>query len=292
MTKILFIINPVSGIHQEKKERLLELIPFIFSGDNYQISIHYSQGSGDAFAAASLEVARQIDIVVAVGGDGTVNEIARALVHTNTRLGIIPLGSGNGLAHFLHIPFRLEDALEVIRNENAIRIDTLLLNDTLAVSIAGLGFDARVAREYARFRRRGFLTYMKVAVKEYFTYRQRKYRIVSEHFSITEKALLVSIANSNQFGYNTTIAPHASVTDGLADITIVKKIPFHTLFFTGLLLFTRKIDRSRYVNTYQCSDFTIKRKRGRYVNIDGEPVEMPKTIHVRVQPKSLNILVP
>lgn len=291
MKKILFIINPVSGVHQEKKEKLLELLPLVFGADNFQVMTHYSRGKGDAYTIAQKETANHIDMVVAVGGDGTVNEVARALAHTDTKLGIIPLGSGNGLAHFLNIPFRIEDALDVIKKENTIKIDTLLLNDFFAVSIAGLGFDARVAKEYARFSRRGFLTYMKVAVKEYFTYRQRKYRIISEHFNITEKALMVSIANSNQFGYNTTIAPHASVTDGLADITIVKKIPFHTLFFTGLLLFTRKIDRSRYVNTYQCSDFTIKRKRGRYVNIDGEPVEMPKTIHVKVQPQSLNILV-
>lgn len=292
MQRITFIINPISGVHHQRKKKLVELIPQILPAPAFECEVFYTTGPGEATRRAAEALQKGVHKVVAVGGDGTVNEVAQALTETETPMGIIPYGSGNGLANHLKLPRNPEEALRLMATGKVIAMDTLRLNEHLAVSIAGMGFDARVAREYARETQRGFLTYARIAIKEYITFRQREFHIMAPGIDIRQKAMLLSIANSDQFGYNTTIAPDASITDGLADLTIIRKVPFTTLLLTGFLLFTRKINKSRYVSTLRLSECTITRKKGKYVNIDGEPVRMPYTIHLKVVPASLKIIVP
>ncbi|MEJ5303081.1 MAG: diacylglycerol kinase family lipid kinase [Bacteroidales bacterium] len=292
MQYIVFIINPISGIHHQRKKKLVELMPQILPKDDFRYEVFYTHGRGDGTALARMALLEGANKIIAVGGDGTVNEVARALTGTDIPLGIIPYGSGNGLANHLKLPRNPEEALRLMAFGNTIAMDTLWLNDELAVSIAGMGFDARVAREYARESQRGFFTYARIAVKEYITYRQREFHISAPGIDIRQRAMLLSIANSDQFGYNTSIAPDASITDGLADITLVKKVPFTTLLITAILLFTRRINKSRYVNNLKLKECTITREKGKYINIDGEPVKMPRTIHLKVVPASLRIIVP
>ena len=292
MKKILFIINPTSGNHHSRKQKLIQMIPAYFPKEMFQTEIAKIDEQLKISEVTKKAISKGYDIIVGAGGDGTINEIAQILVDTNYILGIIPLGSGNGLARFLKIPFKLEDALNLIKNGEAISIDTIQLNHRIAVSIAGMGFDARIARQFAHDHHRGFFTYFKIAVKEYITFRPRLFHVIASQFVIREKAILLSIANSNQFGYNTQIAPQANITDGMADITIVKKIPYSKIFQTVLLLFTHKIDKSLYVNTYRADRFTVIREKGKYVNIDGEPFKMDKEVHVKVKPHSLRILIP
>lgn len=292
MQNIIFIINPISGIHHQRKKKLVELMPQILPKDDFRYEVFYTHGRGDGTALARMALLEGANKIIAVGGDGTVNEVARALTGTDIPLGIIPYGSGNGLANHLKLPRNPEEALRLMAFGNTIAMDTLWLNDELAVSIAGMGFDARVAREYARESQRGFFTYARIAVKEYITYRQREFHISAPGIDIRQRAMLLSIANSDQFGYNTSIAPDASITDGLADITLVKKVPFTTLLITAILLFTRRINKSRYVNNLKLKECTITREKGKYINIDGEPVKMPRTIHLKVVPASLRIIVP
>ncbi len=292
MQKIAFIINPVSGVHHQRKKKLVELMPQILTQPDFSYEVFYTQGGGDGTQLAQQAVLEGANRVIAVGGDGTVNEVARALTGTAVPLGIIPYGSGNGLANHLKLPRNPEEALRLMAYGRTIAMDTLLLNDQLAVSIAGMGFDARVAREYARESQRGFFTYARIAITEYITFRQREFHIVAPGIDLRQKAMLLSIANSDQFGYNTSIAPDASITDGLADITLVRKVPFTTLLITGILLFARRINKSRYVNTLRLNECIIRREKGKYVNIDGEPVKMPHTIHMKVIPASLRIVVP
>ena len=292
MKKIYFIINPAAGIHHSRKQKLEEMIPEYFPAETFQTEIVRINEKDRISDLTQKAVAKGHDIIVAVGGDGTINEIAQVLVDSSAVLGIIPAGSCNGLAHFLKIPFKLEEALNLIKNGEAMCIDTIQLNDRIAVSIAGMGFDARIARQFALDNHRGFFTYFKIAVKEYITFRPRLFQVITNNFIIKERAILLSIANSNQFGYNTFIAPKASITDGLADITIVKKIPYSKILRTVVLLFTHKIDKSLYVNTYKADQFTVIRETGKYVNIDGEPFKMDKEVHVKVKPHSLRILIP
>lgn len=291
-TKILFIINPVSGVKHKKKQDLPNLIEGLFPKEAFMCNISYTEYAGHARALAAQAVEEKYDIVVAVGGDGSINDIARALKFTNTKLGIIPLGSGNGLSHFLKIPFQLKKALEVIKEGHVIKADTVTINHELFVSIAGLGFDASVAKHFAEGSSRGFFSYLKSVISLYFSYRPKKYHIVIDGQEIVERALMINFANSNQFGYKTAIAPQADITDGLVDITIIKKTPLFIIPIIIFKLFRGKIDKSKYVLTLKAREAFITRKKGKYLNLDGEPIKFEKEIQLKVNPASLQVIVP
>jgi YegS/Rv2252/BmrU family lipid kinase len=290
---IAFIINPVSGIHHDKKTKLIKLLEQQAADKHIDYQLFFTEYAGHAFLIATEAIKQGFDTVVAVGGDGSVNEVAKALAGTTINLGIIPLGSGNGLARFLEIPFNLQQALDTLLNAKVLKMDTILINHSIRmVSIAGLGFDARVARLFAKESRRGFFTYFKIALKQYLAYNPKKYSITIGQDHLEVQALFISIANSNQFGYNTTIAPQADITDGLADIVIVSKVPYYKTPLVAGLLFSKKIDHSKYVTTLKAEEFTIVRKKGKFINIDGEPIKVRKDLHFKVDKHSLNILVP
>ena len=194
MKKIYFIINPAAGIHHSRKQKLEEMIPEYFPAETFQTEIVRINEKDRISDLTQKAVAKGYDIIVAVGGDGTINEIAQVLVDSSAVLGIIPAGSGNGLAHFLKIPFKLEEALNLIKNGEAMCIDTIQLNDRIAVSIAGMGFDARIARQFALDNHRGFFTYFKIAVKEYITFRPRLFQVIANNFIIK-----VCIKNKTSF---------------------------------------------------------------------------------------------
>jgi len=290
--KVMMIINPVSGVNHRKKKVLAEMAVRVFGEHGRKLQIEYTTHPGHATELAKQAVARQFDMVVAVGGDGSVNEIAKVLVDTPVALGIIPLGSGNGLAHYLQIPFDLNKALQVTVNGNLIKADTVLLNDEFFVSVAGVGFDALVARKFADEPKRGFWAYLKVVVREYLRYRPKKYHIDADGVQIVTRALFITFANSDQFGYKTTISPTADICDGKVDICIVQKIPFWRIPQLAWLVYARRIDRSKFVQIIKASEATIIRKKGKYLNLDGEPVRFAKELHLKVKPASLNILVP
>lgn len=290
--KILFIVNPVSGVNQKRKSQLADAIPGVFDSQHYSVSIGYTSYPGHAIEMSEAAVANKTDVVVAVGGDGSVNEIARVLTGTPVALGIIPFGSGNGLAHFLKIPFTLKGALALIEADRRVKVDTVTLNDEFFVSVAGVGFDALVARKFAAEPRRGFWAYLKVGVREYFSYRPKKYHIVADGVEIIARALFITFANSDQFGYKTTISPSADICDGKVDICIVQKIPLWRIPQLAWMVYTRRVDRSRYVQIVKASEAIITRKKGKYLNLDGEPVKFAKEMHLKVNPGSLNIIVP
>jgi YegS/Rv2252/BmrU family lipid kinase len=240
---------------------------------------------------ASVAAMENFDIVCAVGGDGTINEVVQGIGKAQLTLAIIPTGSGNGLARHLEIPLEAEKAIRLINHLNTKTIDLASINGYPFASIAGLGFDARVANKYSKLKKRGFYGYSRVVMMEFFRYREREYTLSFNDQKITRKALLLSIANSNQFGYNTIIAPNAKSDDGLLDIVIVKKFPVGEIPRMIGLLFTGKIDQSSYIESFQTSEIFIVRKRGKRVNIDGEAIKMGKEIFVRIQPSAIKVIV-
>lgn len=290
--RVMMIINPVSGVNQQKKKVLAGMAARVLEGQGKELRIEYTSHQGHATELAKQAVEEQFGMVVAVGGDGSVNEIARVLVDTPVVLAIIPLGSGNGLAHFLRIPFDLNKALQVAVSGTLIKADTVVLNDEFFVSVAGVGFDALVARKFADEPKRGFWAYLKVVVREYLRYRPKKYHIEADGVQIVTRALFITFANSDQFGYKTTISPTADICDGKVDICIVQKIPFWRIPQLAWMVYARRIDRSRFVQIIKASEATITRKKGKYLNLDGEPVRFSKELHLKVKPASLNILVP
>lgn len=290
--RLLFLINPISGVNQERKSALIERIPQVLNRDRFEWDIHESVSADDLYETSKKAVAGGVDIVVAVGGDGTVNRVAKAVTGSRTILGLIPAGSGNGLAHHLNIPLDLNRSLELINYVKVKKIDTVNINEEFFVSIAGIGFDALVARKFASAGQRGFLSYFRIITTEYPDYRPRKYRLEIDGKMVEREALFVSFANTDQFGYNTVIAPQACIDDGLLDVCIVKKVPyFYTPQVVGLLL-RRKIDHSEYVEIIKGREIRLTRNKNRIVNVDGEPMELEKELHIRVNPRSLNIIAP
>ena len=288
--KIVFIINPISGM--VKKENVGNQISLYIDKEKYDYQIINTKYAAHAIEITAQVVSNGADIIVAVGGDGSVNEVVNGLKGSNVKLGIIPLGSGNGLARFLKIPFQIKTAIEVLNKGNFTAVDTVNVNDRVFLSIAGIGFDALVAKRFAKYHKRGFWSYFAIATKEYRMYRPKKYQLTLNGETIKRRALMIVFANSDQFGYNTSIAPHALINDGLIDVCIVKKIPAYKMLFFIQLLFLKQLYKTNYLEIIKTDELWIERKRNKVVNIDGEPVRLTKNLHIKVNHLALNVIIP
>jgi len=288
--KYTFIINPYSGTH--KKDYLEKCIrkKMDESGSGYELM--YTSGPGHATSMATEAVGNGAEVIVAVGGDGTVNEVGQALINNNVVLGIIPCGSGNGLARHFGIPVKPLKALDVLLKGNIQPIDTATINDKVFLSVAGMGYDARVAKKFAKANNRGFLSYFRIASNEYFNYKPRKVTLILDGKKITRKAMMVTFANSSQFGNNASIDSEAKIDDGLIDVCIVRKVPYMLLPFYIPRLFNRSFYKTQYIEIIPAKDIVVSRKRGKSVNLDGDPFKTAKEVHVQVFPLSLKIIVP
>ena len=289
--RLLFIVNPISG--NTHKESFPDFVKSVIDTIRFDYQIVFTEGPGHASQLSRNAITEKYDIVVAVGGDGTINEVACCLVNTEIKLGIIPSGSGNGLARHLGIPLNFEGALKLINKGISSKIDTATINNEVFISIAGVGFDALVAKLFAEDTSRGFFTYFKIVAAKFQQYRPKQYELIldnGEH--IKTKAFFIAFANSNQFGYNTTIAPQAELNDGLLDVCVVQKPTIFEMPLIINLLLLKMIHKSRYVQVFKASDLIVKRKKNRVVNLDGEPVKLKKNLHIKVNPLSLNVIIP
>ncbi|MBP5327813.1 MAG: hypothetical protein J6Y98_07885 [Bacteroidales bacterium] len=287
---ILFIVNPVSGVGKQKK--IEEVIESKIDHSLIDYSIQYTERihHGRDLAKAAVEQG-VFDAIVAVGGDGSVNDIAGALVGSDIALAIIPCGSGNGLARNLKIPLTPAHAIEVINHFKIAEIDTIDVNGHIVASIAGIGFDAHVARRMKLAKVRGLQAYAKIIVADYTTYKEHTYRLVIDGKEIERQAWFISFANSNQFGYNTTIAPMAQLDDGLIDICIVDRIPLLHLPLTAPLLYLNHFQLSQHVEYYKAHEVTVLNNKERWVNIDGEGESIGEELHFVNNRKNLKIIV-
>jgi YegS/Rv2252/BmrU family lipid kinase len=228
---------------------------------------------------------------VAVGGDGTVNEVANGLVGTDTALGIIPNGSGNGFARHLDISTRMNRAVEMLNSSEPIRVDYGMVNDIKFFSTCGVGFDALVAVQFNEGKSRGLKMYIQNTLQSLFNYKPETYHIISDGVDVTTEAFLITFANAGQWGYDANIAPKASVQDGLMDIAIVNKFPLSAAPKLALSLFTHNIDENSYMNTIRAKEVTLIREQAGPMHIDGDPVEMPAELHLRMVQDGLKVLV-
>lgn len=290
LKKITYIINPISGKGKQRK------IGSIISKETDTSKIRFetllTDRPGHAEELCRTAVANGAEVVVAVGGDGTVNEVARGLMGTATALGIIPTGSGNGLARHLRIPLNFREAIRIVNQGKLHTIDTATVNGRLFVSLAGVGFDAFVAKKFAHSPTRGFMSYAKIAIPAYFSYKQRKFRIVADGQKFTRRALLLSFANSNQFGSNASIDPIAELDDGLIDLCIVKKIPFLKLVLVAPAFFLKQFHKTPFVEIIKAREIYVRRKTRKKIHLDGDPWKTEKELHVKIQPLSLQVIVP
>lgn len=284
----MFITNPISGNlhHNDLHNTIIESMRH-YDAD-YDIVV--SEYAGHSKILAADAAAEGFDIVVACGGDGTINEIGTQLIGTKTSLGIIPYGSGNGLAHHIGIPIATRKALEYLKKGTPIAIDTVSVNGTPFISIAGIGFDAKVAQDYSNDKGRGFHTYFKYMLQNYFTLPEQHFKISFDGNTIDVDAFFISLANSNEQGYGIPISPKASLRDGLVDICIVRKPNAIELPIMGSYMLARNLDKAPKVNILQTEHVIIERQHNDVVNIDGDPIMMDKKLDIKVLPLSLNII--
>lgn len=288
--KVAFIINPKSGT--KNKREIPDMIMNTMNPLKYDVEIAYTQCAGHAPELVNDFVERGFSRVIAVGGDGTVNEVARALAGKPSALGIIPCGSGNGLARFLSIPLKTKDAIQLINQGEETSIDYGIINDQPFFCTCGVGFDAHIGNKFATAKTRGFYTYIKETISSFFHYKPKKYKITIDGEKIKTRAFLVTVANAGQYGNDAYIAPKADIRDGKLDICIINPFPKHKAFGIGLKLFNKTIDRSQYVRTIQGQTVTIKRKKKGEVHLDGEPAIMGKKLKIEIVKHGLRVIMP
>ncbi|MCD4833546.1 MAG: diacylglycerol kinase family lipid kinase [Bacteroidales bacterium] len=287
--KILFVINPVSG--NKSKDYIPNLIKQKFNVNEYDVKIITTRFAGEATQLVKQYVNKEYKKVVAVGGDGTVNEVASAIVETDAILGIVPFGSGNGLARHLKIPLKPQKALDLIKEGNHIKIDYGKINDRKFFCTTGVGFDAHIGHVFSKLDGRGFANYIKATVSEFRRYQPKRYEISMNGTTIMRDAFLITFANASQYGNNAHIAPKADINDGKLEIAIMRSFPLITAPGIGARLFLKNIDKSAYLETYQCKSIIVKRKAPGVIHYDGEPEEMDEVLNIKVIPDGLNVFV-
>lgn len=290
MRTLVLILNPIAGKGAAKKVE--QYIDASGIKNNYRIKVEYTQYHGHAAEIAAKAAAEKVDVVVAAGGDGTVNEVASKLVNSNTALGIIPIGSGNGLARHLGYSLDLKKCLTQIAVSNTEKIDTLLINSRFGVNVSGFGFDGFVAWKFNKEGKRGLSNYTKIALKEYAKYPPIHFTLEGLPASNFTKAHMLVIANASQFGNAAIIAPTAELTDGMMNVVLVRKpspLQLPSMFYR---LFTGKLKDADYLQTFTCKYFSATADREIHLHIDGEACEPIRKIEVILQPKSLLVLDP
>lgn len=289
---LVFIVNPKAGVTPKSKPLIEFIADNTISPSKYNTTILFTEYAGHATRLAQQAIENQADIIVAAGGDGTINEVANALVGTNVAMGILPSGSGNGLARCLGISMSYALALRTILKENTRMIDVAFANDHLFTSIAGVGFDAFVAQKFAESQIRGLFTYMRIVISEFTTYKPKEYIITIDGKTIKRTALMIVFANSDRFGFSTRIAPEAMPDDGFLDICIVKKMPATELLTTLFHLIKGTPAKSGYAEYIRGKSITIENPENNLMNIDGEPLMFEKPINIEMKPLSLKVIVP
>jgi len=296
--RIAYIVNPISGTRN--KDPLKEIIATRTEEAGLPFDFFPSVADGDYSFLYPIISATGITDVVIAGGDGTINAVVNSLKHLPVQFGILPMGSGNGLAFSALIPKNIEKALDVVFNGHSEWTDAFTINDRFACMLCGLGFDAQVAHDFANDPNRGLTTYIKKTVSNFFTSKAYPFQIKTGQKQIDTEAFFISIANSNQFGNNFTIAPKASLTDGLLDVVIVVKqnklsVLWNTLKQVGGLNQVKEIDKlneNASLMYFQTDALEVYNPSSAPMHIDGDPVETFEQLNITVLPKSFRLIFP
>ena len=288
-TNIVFIINPISGTHDKKE--LPSLIDDLIDKERFDSRVVFTEYAGHAAELARQCVTEQADVVVAVGGDGTVNEVARSLVHSKTALGIIPCGSGNGLARHLCLPLNMKKALEVINTCKVEAFDYGIINELPFFCTCGMGFDAFISLKFAEAGKRGPITYVENVLKEGLKYKPETYMVEDETGTQRHKAFLIACANASQYGNNAYIAPGATMKDGLMDVVILEPFTVLDAPQISIDLFSKTLNKNSKFKTFRAKRIHIHRNEPGAIHYDGDPIMTGTDIDVAIEPLGINIVV-
>lgn len=286
--KIRFIVNPISGT--KNKNFILKIVHKYLDKNKYDYEICYTKAKKHAIELSSEAANLKYAAVVSIGGDGTLNEVAKGLLDSDTKMGIIWAGSGNGLARHLCIPKNPIKAVNIINNFRSTKIDSIKINDESFVSIAGIGFDAHIAEKFSKAKKRGFFSYSNLILKEFSRYKPKPFEMIIDGKKVTKKAFLISFANGSQYGNNIQIAPNAKIGDGRFEVAILKNPSFFNRLSTLLRLRNGTIDKSKYFESFKCKNLKIDQKNI-IVHIDGEPIVFEDGIEIKPF-KKISVLVP
>lgn len=284
--RLLAIINPISGTGKQKGIELL--LKNFLDKNRFNLQIEYTQFAGHASILAKKATHSAIDAVLAVGGDGTINEIARSLTGSDVVMGIIPCGSGNGLARHLGIPMNTKKAIQRLNRSEIKSVDTVKANDKIFVNVGGIGFDARISHEFEKMESRGFVSYFKAVAKSYQSYEEKKFTIETNERKIERYGFLLSFANSSQFGNNAYIAPKASISDGEINLVLLRKPKLYQIPSLAIRMFTKRLHKSSLVTEIKGSEFHVTQE-SIIGHVDGEAIEFGNHIDLKVMQSSLKI---
>ncbi len=287
--KIIFVINLISGT--SSKAGIPDIIDRELDKQKFDYEIVTTQYAGHATEIATQAKNDGIDLVVAIGGDGTVNEVARAIVHSNTALGIIPCGSGNGLARHLLLPMNVHKCIELINICEIRDLDYGIINGYPFFCTCGMGFDAFISQKFAEAGKRGPITYAENILREGLKYKPETYVLEDESGTHKYKAFLISCANASQYGNNAYIAPQASMSDGLLDVVIMEPFDVFEAPQVSIDMFNKTLDRNSKIKTFRCRKLHIHRNSPGVIHYDGDPVTTGEDINVELQPKGIKIIV-
>ena len=288
--KIIFIMNPISGT--ARKAGIPRIIEKVLDKEYYDFSIMQTNYCGHAYEIATNAKNDGCDVVVAVGGDGTVNEVAKAIVHSDTALGILPCGSGNGLARHLMLPLDMQKAVEIINKHTVHDLDYGLINNIPFFCTCGMGFDAFISMKFAEAGKRGPVTYLENILREGLKYKPETYEIKDDNGTSLYRAFLLSCANASQYGNNAYIAPQASMSDGLLDVTIIEPFDMLEAPQISIDMFNKTLDKNSKIKTFRTKHIQIHREKPGFIHYDGEPVMTDSEVDISVKDKGVKIIIP
>ncbi|MGE0020977.1 MAG: diacylglycerol kinase family protein [Draconibacterium sp.] len=289
--KIFIIINKFAGHKRKHTNEVYQMVSGLQSA-NLELEYAYTNHRGHASELALNAARSGFDLIVAVGGDGTVNEVARSLAGTEMTMGIIPRGSGNGLARELGIPMSLKKSVQTLINGKPKIIDVCAVNEQHYLCTAGLGFDARVADQMARAHKRGFWRYIQITISESLSFKPFQVKMEVDGKLIDQPVFLVTFANARQFGNNAFIAPKADISDGLIDVVVVKPFPKILLPVFGIGLFAGYIPKLPFVDNYKAKKVVIHSAETGIYHFDGEPGKISYPAEISIEPQRLSIIQP
>lgn len=284
----IFIMNPRSGTHG--KGEIPKLIAQHLDKEIFDYRVETTRYAGHAAELALSCVEQNVDVVVAVGGDGTINEVARSLVHSNTALGIIPCGSGNGLARHLCIPMDVAKAIGVINHCKIEQLDYGVINNLPFFCTCGMGFDAFISLKFAEAGKRGPITYIENVLREGLKYKPETYEVVDETGAKRYKAFLIACANASQYGNNAYIAPKATMTDGLMDVIIMEPFTAFDAPQISIDLINKTLDKNSKIKTFRAKRIHIHRSSPGAIHFDGDPTMTGVDVDVHIEEKGIKII--
>jgi len=287
---IRFIVNPVSG--PKSKVDVAMRIQLYLDHTRYSHDIMYTAYAGHAPELAREAAARECAVVVAVGGDGTVNEVAQGLLYSETALAILPKGSGNGLARHLKIPLRLQQALQIINQGNITHIDSGNINGHAFFTTAGIGFDAYISSVFAGNQKRGLQSYVELVLKEVKNYKHLPMEIAINGSIVKTDCFVLAFANAAQYGNNAYIAPMADIRDGLLDVCLVRQLDLWKALNLSYSMLTKQLANAGSAEYFKATDVIVQTQEPMMYHADGEYIGKATAFKVFLEPLSLKVVTP